>query len=547
MSFVTAAPEEVLAAARNLAGIRSMLAQSSASAAAPTAGLVAAAADQVSAQVAAFFGAFGQDYQVISAQAQAFHAQFVNTLRGGAAAYLEAEVANAEQLLANAVSVPASGLLAQPGGAGIAGVATALRNGNLVPLLSRMPLALTGLGNVLAPAAVQTGAAGTSLASIAGPFQALFQHTAANLQLLGNAIAANPAPFLQQFVTNQIGYAQTIAAGFEYIVQNFPTVIANLPANIQAFIQALLAFNPGPYIQQFIANQMAYAQITATSLQNSAHDLATGLQALPAAFQSAIQALQAGDVAGAVTDIAQGFVGLLAPGVAVTTTGNISVPPGLVASITPTGTLGDLLPILTIPGMMAQNFTELLPPGSIPAQMSQNFTNVINTLTDTSLAGQVLFTTKLLPPPPSVTLSVNLAAGLPVALAIDALGAPYNAAGALGSSVGTFVGQLQTGNLTGALGTLVDGPAVVTDAFLNGQSALPLIFDLSGARATVNIPLNGILVPQTTYTASVTDSFPGIGPVTLTVPVGGTPLSGLATGLLVYAPEQLALAITSTG
>jgi hypothetical protein len=30
----------------------------------------------------------------------------------------------------------------------------------------------------------------------------------------------------------------------------------------------------------------------------------------------------------------------------------------------------------------------------------------------------------------------------------------------------------------------------------------------------------------------------------LTVPVGGTPISGLSTGLLIYSPEQLALAIT---
>jgi hypothetical protein len=217
----------------------------------------------------------------------------------------------------------------------------------------------------------------------------------------------------------------------------------------------------------------------------------------------------------------------------------------LIASITPTGTLGDLLPILTIPGLMGQNFTDLLPPGSIPAQISQNFTNVINTVTDTSLAAQVLLTTSARPP--FVNFAVNLNAGLPVALAIDGLGAPYNAAGALGSSAATLVGQLQTRDLTGAIGTLIDAPVVVTDAFLNGQSTLPLTFDLSGNPATVNIPLNGILVPQTTYTASVTVSIPLVGPITATVPVGGTPISGLAAGLLVYAPEQLALAITPAG
>jgi len=387
---------------------------------------------------------------------------------------------------------------------------------------------------------LQAGAASTSVATIAGPYQTLFQHTAANLQILGNAISANPAPFLQQVITNQMGYAQAIAAGLENIIQNFPAVLANLPADIQAVVQALLAFNAAPYVQQFIANQMAYAQIVATSLQNSAQDFGAGLQALPASFQSAFQTLQTGDVAGAVTNVAQGFLGLLAPGVDVTTTGMINVAPGITATVTPTGTVGDLLPILTIPGMMGQNFTNLLPPGSIPAQMSQNLTNVLDTLADTSLAAQVLLTTTIFPP--SANLSVNLNAGLPVALTIEALGAPYNGAGAFGSSVTTFVDELQTGDPIGAIGTVIDTPAVVTDAFLNGQSTLPLAFDISGFPATVNLPLNGLFVPPTAYTASVNTP---IG--TITAPVGGTPISGLATGLLVYAPEQLALAITPTG
>jgi hypothetical protein len=64
MSFVTAAPAQVQAAAQGLAGIRSTLAQASASVAAPTTGVVAAAQDEVSAGVAAFFGAFGQEISV---------------------------------------------------------------------------------------------------------------------------------------------------------------------------------------------------------------------------------------------------------------------------------------------------------------------------------------------------------------------------------------------------------------------------------------------------------------------------------------------------
>ena len=77
MSFVIAAPEIVQAAAENLAGIRSTLSEASAAAAGPTTGVVAAAGDEVSAGIAALFGSFGEQYQSLSAQAQAFHGQFV--------------------------------------------------------------------------------------------------------------------------------------------------------------------------------------------------------------------------------------------------------------------------------------------------------------------------------------------------------------------------------------------------------------------------------------------------------------------------------------
>jgi hypothetical protein len=145
-----------------------------------------------------------------------------------------------------------------------------------------------------------------------------------------------------------------------------------------------------------------------------------------------------------------------------------------------------------------------------------------------------------------------------VALTLDALGAPVNALEALGSSATAFVHELQTGNPIGALGTLIDAPAVVANAFLNGQSTLPLgpISLVNNpptiVSATVNLPLDGILVPQTPLTSSVRGQSQlfvfGVPvltiDVTIPVTIGGTPLSGLATGLLVYAPEQLQLAIT---
>jgi len=64
-------------------------------AAAPTTGVVPAAADEVSALTASQFAVHAQMYQAISAQAEAIHQQFVSTLGTSAASYAATEAANA--------------------------------------------------------------------------------------------------------------------------------------------------------------------------------------------------------------------------------------------------------------------------------------------------------------------------------------------------------------------------------------------------------------------------------------------------------------------
>jgi hypothetical protein len=99
MSFVTTQPEELTAAAGTLAGLGSGMAAGNAAAAAPTTGVVPAAADEVSALTAAQFATHGELYQAISAQAAAIHEMFVNTLGVSAASYAAAEAANAAAAL----------------------------------------------------------------------------------------------------------------------------------------------------------------------------------------------------------------------------------------------------------------------------------------------------------------------------------------------------------------------------------------------------------------------------------------------------------------
>jgi hypothetical protein len=99
MSFVTTQPEVLTAAAGNLQGIGSAMTAGSAAAAAPTTGVVPAAADELSALTAAQFAAHAEMYQTVSAHAAAIHEMFVNTLGISAGSYAATEAANAAAAL----------------------------------------------------------------------------------------------------------------------------------------------------------------------------------------------------------------------------------------------------------------------------------------------------------------------------------------------------------------------------------------------------------------------------------------------------------------
>jgi hypothetical protein len=94
MSFVTTQPELLAEAAGDLTGIGSTMSAQNSAAAAPTTGVIPAAADEVSALTAAQFAAHAELYQAVSAQAVAIHEMFVNTLGTGAASYAATEAGN---------------------------------------------------------------------------------------------------------------------------------------------------------------------------------------------------------------------------------------------------------------------------------------------------------------------------------------------------------------------------------------------------------------------------------------------------------------------
>ena len=69
MSFVFAEPEYLAAAATDLAGVGSTISSAGNAAASATVGVLPAGLDEVSGAIAAMFGAHGQAYQALSAQA----------------------------------------------------------------------------------------------------------------------------------------------------------------------------------------------------------------------------------------------------------------------------------------------------------------------------------------------------------------------------------------------------------------------------------------------------------------------------------------------
>ncbi len=143
MSFVTALPEAVIAAASDLANIGSTISQANAAALTPTTSLLAAGTDEVSAAIAAVFATHTQSYQGLSAQATAFHEQFARLMSAGAGQYALAEAAaatplqNLEQQLLNIINTPTNLLLGRPlignganGAPGVDGQAGGLLIGN---------------------------------------------------------------------------------------------------------------------------------------------------------------------------------------------------------------------------------------------------------------------------------------------------------------------------------------------------------------------------------------------------------------------------------
>ncbi|MCV7074362.1 PE family protein, partial [Mycobacterium szulgai] len=140
MSFVMAAPEQLAAAATDIASVGAAVRAANTAAFAPTTALVAAGADEVSTALASLFAGYAQEYRALSSQVEAFHQRFIQLLSTSAGSYAWAEAASANplQALLTAVNAPTEALLGRPligdgaAGGAVDGVGQAGRAGGLL-------------------------------------------------------------------------------------------------------------------------------------------------------------------------------------------------------------------------------------------------------------------------------------------------------------------------------------------------------------------------------------------------------------------------------
>lgn len=551
MSFVFAAPELVTDAAGALSAIGSSLGEATATAAGPTTSLATAAADEVSLGISELFGNYGRQFQALSAQATAFHNELVSLLGGSAAAYLNTEIANAQQGLLTGVTGVTSGSAAPaaPLDPILGGLAPVIIGGNgsggglFGSLQDQLTSTISGspLGPIFAGAGRQLGNAVSALiagnplgalqllfppgptpATGGNPYLLLFEHTQANLSHLVADISARPFPVLNQFIANQGHYANMIGTNVSHYLQD-PNALANDMAVGQ---HGATTYDYAGAARTFQATQSARSQITNAAMQNFITHVQQRLPIFYNDLGGVGHSVQAGDYHGAVATIPRAVVHLLVDGINVSNLSSFNIQ----------GPAGDLLPLTSLSGSQQQDLVNLIPPGTIQRQIGQHLVNVVNG---------------------SMT-SVGMAAiGWPIAT-LDGL--------ATGATV--FGSAMQAGDGVAALSAVLNMPAYVLDGFLNGNTVVDITLPLTatvdvpvdllsplttvpvsvgiGAPLVLHMPFTGILTPAQPISATLEVPIPATGAsVPLNISVPGYTIGGAVPTLLVDLPRSVANAISS--
>lgn len=419
MSVLSVAPELVSVAAGDLSGIGSAICEANVVAAAPTLGVVAPAADSVSAELAALFGGHAQTYQAVSTQAGVFHREFVSTLSRSSAAYTLAEVESASGLgkgrtaeglrllgsRQHEVAAHAGSRLWQPGRSAL------WRPGMSDPRLITPGRSLPAGSRLWHP-----GVPGFKTHSLSAPGR-FIPHN----QLMGG-----------------------ISNGSRGIVQNIAALI-----------------------KQIIENQIGYLKLLGTSLIDAVKDELTAILGLPVAFVQSIKDLLHGNISGAMNDVLKGFLRLFVNGL--DWDGNILHFDGSPGTDwyegAFTGALPDLWHITQIPADEMQNLADMLKPlgFGFAGKFVQNvFANPLNELAN----GWHIYLPKGSTP--------GFRMGAPLAFLFDVLGAPILSLEAFEDSLQSALNNLLALHLFRAGFDFLATPVNVLHAFLFGQGYLEL-------------------------------------------------------------------------
>jgi PE family len=181
--------------------------------------------------------------------------------------------------------------------------------------------------------------------------------------------------------------------------------------------------------------------------------------------------------------------------------------------------------------------------GALTSALESSGTGLVNAVLDPEIAIPIINTLTPLGPVVltlygnesvlGVTItSGSLQVGAPLALAVDAIGAPINGWSALNASGAAFVSAVQTGNPVAAITALVTAPANVGTGFLYGQQTVTITEAApSGSgysTGSVSIPFGGLLSPLEPVTFSLTSTD---GTVT-SFPLSGAEFGGLLAGIM---------------
>lgn len=489
MSSLMMAPDALTVAAADIARVGSTIAEANTVASVPILGVLPPAADSVSAQLAELFGGHAETYQSVSAVAEGFHRDFLNTWTASATRYVQAEADSA-----------------------------------------------TGLGKGPTPGGLRL--LGSRQHQTAGTSSRLWQPGSAASRLWRPGMADPRLLTPHQTVIGQGSqlWRPGTASGLLAHPPLAPRIL--VPNN---GLQGGILNGSGGVLQQFIQNQIGYLKLIAASLKDFVTDEFRAIMALPAAFEQALNDLVHGNIKGAMQVMNKAFLHFFlntdsGGGIAFQDWGHNYHPPGISwgdwTKYTLTGALPDLWQLMQIPAQEMQNLANLLGTGGL-GKLAQFSANKLSGLAN----GFALYTSGT---GSDAGQFGALQMGKGLRLTLDLLGAPIVSMHALEDSLQGVADNLVAGHLLRAGFDLLASPVSMMHAFLFGQDDLQFTL----GRFSERVHIGGLFTPLEYPLVNEGDTAAGWRQ---SLPPYGAPTGGIVAALVSQLPPWLQAPLNTLG